>query len=161
MTLQYSPTHTIVRGTLKGLICEVADFCALVKEKRASRASRQNACASLFWHDRGAAADAKGVKSTTTIQEPSVATGCLQTVITEAKREALAPFGFDDIVVKFSTRPEKLASRTQRKQNRLFSLLRRSADAAGVQSAWVPTKSGTRLKPPSPKPPSSPASTTF
>ncbi|MBQ7080323.1 MAG: threonine--tRNA ligase, partial [Fibrobacter sp.] len=25
----------------------------------------------------------------------------------EAKREALAPFGFDDIVVKFSTRPEK------------------------------------------------------
>jgi hypothetical protein len=48
----------------------------------------------------------KGVKSTTTIQEPSVATGCLQTVITEAKREALAPFGFDDIVVKFSTRPE-------------------------------------------------------
>ena len=75
--------------------------------KRASRVSRQNACASLFWHDRGAAADAKGVKSTTTIQEPSVATGCLQTVITEAKREALAPFGFDDIVVKFSTRPEK------------------------------------------------------
>ena len=59
-----------------------------------------------FGHDRGAAADAKGVKSTTTIQEPSVATGCLQTVITEAKREALAPFGFDDIVVKFSTRPE-------------------------------------------------------
>ena len=59
-----------------------------------------------FWHDRGAAADAKGVKSTTTIQEPSVATGCLQTVITEVKREALAPFGFDDIVVKFSTRPE-------------------------------------------------------
>ena len=45
---------------------EVADFCALVKEKRASRVSRQNACASLFWHDRGAAADAKGVKSTTT-----------------------------------------------------------------------------------------------
>ena len=75
-----------MRGTLKGLICEVADFCALVKEKRASRASRQNACASLFWHDRGAAADAKGVKSITTIQEPSVATGCLQTVITEAKR---------------------------------------------------------------------------
>ena len=68
--------------------------------------SRQNACASLLWHDRGAAADAKGVKSTTTIQEPSVATGCLQTVFTEAKREALAPFGFDDIVVKFSTRPE-------------------------------------------------------
>ena len=85
---------------------EVADFCALVKEKRASRVSRQNACAALFWHDRGAAADAEGVKSTTTIQEPSVATGCLQTVITEAKREALAPFGFDDIVVKFSTRPE-------------------------------------------------------
>ena len=50
--LKYSPTHTIVRGTLKGLICEVADFCALVKE---------------IYHD----------------------------------------FGFDDIVVKFSTRPEK------------------------------------------------------
>lgn len=77
------------------------------KGKRASRVSRQNAGASLFWQDRGAAADAVGVKSTTTIQEPSVATGCLQTVITEAKREALAPFGFDDIVVKFSTRPEK------------------------------------------------------
>ena len=30
--LKYSPTHTIVRGKLKGLICEVADFCALVKE---------------------------------------------------------------------------------------------------------------------------------
>ena len=41
-----------MRGTLKGLICEVADFCALVKE---------------IYHD----------------------------------------FGFDDIVVKFSTRPEK------------------------------------------------------
>ena len=82
---------------------EVADFCALVKE------SVQAECHDkmlAFWHDRGAAADAKGVKSTTTIQEPSVATGCLQTVITEAKREALAPFGFDDIVVKFSTRPE-------------------------------------------------------
>ena len=100
---EYSPTHTIVRGTLKGLICEVADFCALVKE------SEQAECRDkmlAFWHDRGAAADAKGVKSTTTIQEPSVATGCLQTVITEVKREALAPFGFDDIVVKFSTRPE-------------------------------------------------------
>ena len=34
--------------------------------KRASRVSRQNACATLFWHSRGAAADAKGVKSSAT-----------------------------------------------------------------------------------------------
>ena len=42
---------------------EVADFCALVKE------SEQAECRDkmlAFWHDRGAAADAKGVKSTTT-----------------------------------------------------------------------------------------------
>ena len=42
-------------------------------------------------------------------------------------KEIYHDFGFDDIVVKFSTRPEKLASRTQRKQTRLFSLLRRSS----------------------------------
>ena len=37
--------------------------------KRASRASRQNACASLFWHDRGAAADAKGVNLEFTLKD--------------------------------------------------------------------------------------------
>ena len=42
---------------------EVADFCALVKENVQAEC-RDKMLA--FWHGRGAAADAKGVKSTTT-----------------------------------------------------------------------------------------------
>ena len=63
VALQYSPTHTIVWGTPIRPTYEVADFCALVKE------SEQAECRDkmlAFWHDRGAAVDAKGVKSTTT-----------------------------------------------------------------------------------------------
>ena len=60
---EYSPTAHICAGTPKVIASEVADFCALVKE------SVQAECRDkmlAFWHDRGAAADAKGVKSTTT-----------------------------------------------------------------------------------------------
>jgi len=64
VALQYSPTAHICVGAPKRPICEVADFCALVKESVHAEC-RDKMLA--FWHDRGAAADAKGVKSTTTL----------------------------------------------------------------------------------------------